>query len=153
MPPITSLLNIDGFELEDISGLDPIVFKVRYRLALECVHCQNPFLRIKDTFYRQVRHESFGARKVYLYLKTHKYLCKTCGRYFNDRFPGILPYRRSTQAFRKEVFEKHHDGICQKLLSNRLDIAQATVRTLLPGLLSPQTYPKSKPTLPPGLGH
>lgn len=127
MPPITSLLNIDGFELEDISGLDPIVFKVRYRLALECLHCQNPFLRIKDTFYRQVRHESFGARKVYLYLKTHKYLCKTCGRYFNDRFPGILPYRRSTQAFRKEVFEKHHDGICQKLLSDRLEIAQATV--------------------------
>lgn len=127
MPPITSLLNIDGFELEDISGLDPIVFKVRYRLALECLHCQSIALRIKDTFYRQVRHESFGARKVYLYLRTHKYLCKTCGRYFNDRFPGILPYRRSTQAFRKEVFEKHHDGICQKLLSDRLDIGEATV--------------------------
>ena len=30
MPPITSLLNIDGFELEDISGLDPITFKLRF---------------------------------------------------------------------------------------------------------------------------
>lgn len=127
MPPITSLLNIDGFELEDISGLDPIVFKVRYRVALDCRHCQSIALRIKDTFYRRVRHESFGTRKVYLYLRTHKYLCKACGRYFNDRFPGILPYRRSTQAFRKEVFQKHHDGICQKLLSDRLQIGEATV--------------------------
>lgn len=127
MPPITSLLNIDGFALEDISGLDPITFKLRYTLPPSCPHCLNFELRIKDTFYRWIRHESWGKRKVLLYLRTRKFLCRSCGRYFNERFPGILPYRRSTEAFRKEVFEKHHDGICQKLLAKRLGIGQATI--------------------------
>jgi transposase len=38
-----------------------------------------------------------------------------------------LPYKRSTEAFRKEVFIKHHDGICQQTLSSRLRIGAATV--------------------------
>lgn len=135
MPPITSLLNVDGFELEDISGLDPICFKLRYMLPSSCPHCFGFELRIKDTFYRWIRHESFGVRKVYLYLRTRKFLCRSCGRYFNERFPGILPYRRSTEAFRKEVFFKHQDGICQKTLASRLGIGQATIERWYHSLL------------------
>ncbi len=127
MPPIVSILGMEGFEVEDFHGINPIVFKVRYLLAGDCIYCQGKDLRLKDTFYRRIRHESFGLRHVYLYLRTHKYLCRLCGRYFNDRFPGILPYRRSTQAFRKEVFERHHDGVCQSTLSQRLLIGQASV--------------------------
>lgn len=127
MPPITSLLNIDGFELDDISGLDPITFKIRYTRPPYCIHCASNELRIKDTFYRWIRHESFGIRRVLLYLRTRKFICKLCGSYFNERFPGILPYKRSTEAFRKEVFDKHHNGICQKLLAERLGIGQATI--------------------------
>jgi len=135
MPHITSLLNINGFELEDISGLDPITFKLRYVVPPVCLHCQSNDLRIKDCFYRWIRHESFGSRRVFLYLRTRKFLCNTCGRYFNERFPGILPYRRSTEAFRREVFLKHHDGICQKTLASRLGIGQATIERWYHSLL------------------
>jgi transposase len=135
MPQMISLLNIDGFELENISGLNPIIFKIRYVLQANCPHCHSNDLRIKDTFYRWIRHESLGARKVYLYLRTHKYRCNTCSRYFNDRFPGILPYRRSTEAFRREVFYKHHDGICQKVLADRLGLGQATIERWYQSLL------------------
>ncbi len=135
MPHITSLMNIDGFELEDISGLDPITFKLRFSRPARCPHCEARDLRIKDTFYRWIRHESFGARKVLLYLRTRKFLCNSCGRYFNERFPGILPYRRSTEAFRREVFFKHHDGINQKLLAERLGIGQATIERWYHSLL------------------
>ena len=134
MPQITSLLNVDGFELEDISGLDPITFKIRYTLPARCPDCSNGAVRIKDTFYRRIRHESLGRRKVFLYLRTHKFLC-ACGRYFNERFPGILPYKRSTEAFRKEVFYKHHDGICQKTLAYRLGIGHATIERWYQSLL------------------
>ena len=136
MPPIVSILGIEGFELEDIHGLNPIVFKVRYLVARICIRCQGNELRLKDTFYRLIRHESFGVRRAYLYLRTHKYLCKTCGKYFNDRFPGILPYRRTTQAFRKEVFQNHYDGVCQKTLSDRLLIGQASVERFYRDCLS-----------------
>jgi transposase len=135
MPPLTSLLNIDGFELEDISGLNPITFKLRFTRPALCPHCQATDLRIKDCFFRWLRHESFGIRKVLLYLRTRKFLCNSCGRYFNERFPGILPYRRSTEAFRREVFFKHHDGICQKLLAQRLGIGQATIERWYQSLL------------------
>lgn len=136
MPPIVSILGIEGFELEDIHGINPIVFKARYLLAQRCIHCQGGSLRLKDTFYRMIRHESLGTRQVYLYLRTHKYLCPSCGRYFNDRFPGILPYRRATQAFRKQVFQSHYDGVCQKTLSERLDIGQASVERFYRDMLS-----------------
>ena len=127
MPPIVSILGIEGFELEDIHGIIPMVFKVRYLLATSCIHCHAQDLRLKDTFYRWVRHESLGTRHTRLYLRTHKYLCRQCGRYFNDRFPGILPYRRTTQAFRREVFQRHYDGVCGKTISERLLIGQASV--------------------------
>ncbi len=127
MPQADSILNLYGFEIEDISGPDPLVLKVKSTLSVECPSCSSADLRIKDTFWRFVRHESMGLRSVYLHLKAHKYRCKECGRYFNSRFPGILPYRRTTEAFRKEVFYKHHDGISQKTLSDRLSIGHATV--------------------------
>jgi transposase len=130
MPPITSILGIDGFYVEDIYGTNPIVFKVRYELPASCPDCHGSNLRLKDTFYRWIRHESLGVRRTCLYLRTHKYLCRDCARYFNDRFPGILPYKRSTQAFGREVFEKHYDGICQRTLSQRLFVGQATVERI-----------------------
>ena len=127
MPLVDSILNLAGFELEDISGLNPVVLKLRYTGFVQCIHCSGTSLRIKDTFYRWIRHESFGFRSVYLYLEAHKYRCLSCGKYFNSRFPGILPSKRSTEAFRKEVFYKHLDGISQKTLSDRLEIGHATV--------------------------
>lgn len=127
MPQANSILNLYGFEIEDISGPEPLILKVKHTLPVECPHCNSSELRTKDTFWRFVRHENFGLRSVYLHLKAHKYSCKRCTRYFNSRFPGILPYRRTTEAFRKEVFYKHHDGISQKTLSQRLAIGHATV--------------------------
>ena len=127
MPQANSILNLYGFVIEDISGPDPVVLKVRSTLSVECPDCSSQDLRIKDTFRRWIRHESMGLRSVYLCVKAHKYQCKSCLRYFNSRFPGIMPYRRSTEGFRKEVFYKHHDGISQKTLSQRLSIGHATV--------------------------
>ena len=135
MPLVDSILNLHGFQLEEISGLNPVILKVRYTEAPECVHCGAMDLRIKDTFWRWIRHESLGSRRVWLHLKAHKYFCRSCSRYFNSRFPGILPYKRTTEAFRKEVYEKHRDGICQKTLSERLGIGDATVERWFQALL------------------
>ena len=127
MPLETSILNIYGFQVEKIEGRNPVVVSVHYSMPTQCPHCQGKMLRIKDTFRRRIRHESFGSRKTFLDLKTHKYLCKTCGRYFNQRIPGLLPYKRSTEGFRYEIFQKHHDGICQSKLSDRMTIGSATI--------------------------
>ena len=146
LPLENSILNVAGFELEEISGLNPVVLKLRYKIPASCRHCLGFNLRVKDTFYRWIRHESLGARHVYLYLRTRKYLCRSCGKYSTERFPGILPYKRSTEAFRKEVFWKHHDGICQKTLAHRLGMGQATNERWYHSLLELKlTRPQNNP--------
>jgi transposase len=56
-----------------------------------------------------------------------KYRCLDCGRYFRARVPGLLPYRRSTEMFRREIFEDHRDGISQQQMRKTRRIGSATV--------------------------
>ena len=62
-----------------------------------------------------------------LHIRSHKYQCMRCGKYFNLRIPGVLPRRKSTESFRMEVYEKHHGGISQSLLEKTHGISHATV--------------------------
>jgi len=76
---------------------------------------------------RVLRHSSFGLRPCLLILETHKYRCVPCGRYFNQRFPGIGRWRRSTEPYRRQIFVQHHEGISQKTLAARERLGSATV--------------------------
>ena len=92
-----------------------------------CPECSGTRLRKKTSFIRKVRHFHIGDTHLQLHLHSHKFKCLGCGKYFNQRFPGILPRKRSTEPFRRDVFQKHHDGITQKTLSDRFKIGEATV--------------------------
>jgi len=82
---------------------------------------------MKDAFVRVLRHANFGTRPAYLHLESHKYRCRTCGRYFNQRFPGIGKSRRSTEPFRRQIYQAHHGGISQRTLGERERLGSATV--------------------------
>jgi transposase len=127
MPLEYSILNLDGYEIEDISGINPVIIKAKFIAKVFCPDCHGFNLRKKDTFKRTIRHESIGDRKTYINIKTHKYSCKTCGKYFNQQLPGVLKWHRSTEGFRREVFEKHNHGICQKTLAEKLNLGTATI--------------------------
>ena len=62
-----------------------------------------------------------------LHLKSPKYHCRECGRYFQHRFTGIKPRFRSSEGYRLEVFEAHHGGVTQAKLSRTHNISPATV--------------------------
>jgi transposase len=62
-----------------------------------------------------------------LFIRSRKFLCLLCKKYFNLRIPGVLPRKRSTESFRQEVYEKHHGGISQRFLSRTHGIGAATV--------------------------
>lgn len=74
-----------------------------------------------------VRHQNWGLRPVFLDLEARKWLCLQCGRYFRDRFPGILPRQRASEAFQEIVFRDHRDGINWSCLGRREGIGAATV--------------------------
>lgn len=92
-----------------------------------CPHCGSGRLRNKGRYERQVRHEDWGLRHCVLHLEAGKWQCRECGRHFRQRFPGILPCQRSSEAFQRMIFRQHLDGINRSRLGQREGIGAATV--------------------------
>lgn len=104
-----------------------VTIAVEYRGTVKCPHCECTCLRRKDSAIRRPRHECLRQRHTELELTTHKWLCHGCGRSFWERFPGLLPRKRATEAFRRSVFQDHWDGINRSRVAQRMGISSATV--------------------------
>jgi len=127
MPQWESIVHLPGFHVERVEGLNPVEMEVRYTEPARCPRCGGDRLRVKAQYLRRVRHESIGFRPCFLLIRGRKYFCRTCGRYFHERYPGIYPYRRASEGFRLEIFQKHRDGICQSTLAQQNRIGSATI--------------------------
>jgi len=92
-----------------------------------CLHCGAEKLRIKATYQRTVKHTRQGNQVMILHLRTPKYHCQQCDRYFRHRFSGIRPRYRASEGYRMEVFETHHGGVTQAKLSRTHRISPSTV--------------------------
>jgi transposase len=114
-------------EIENAEGVDPVIYHVSYRGEVCCPGCQSVRLRKKEPYERRVRHVGIGLRKAWMILKGYKYRCDACHKYFRQRFPGLLPYQRSTEPFREQVCQDHWDGISQSRVAQRAGIGPATV--------------------------
>ena len=146
------ILNLPDYEVLNIEGNSPVIITARYRGRVQCPDCAGTNLRKKDRFVRRLHHESIGVRTCFLHLEARKYACLECGRHFHQRFPGILPYRRSTEGYRREVFEQHRDGICQTQLARRGGIGTATVERWFHDLLERKVAERRSAVCPRVLG-
>jgi len=117
---------LDGVEYE---GEFPLIFKIRFSKKFEvCPHCgRGEKLRKKTRYERKVRHHNIGEKAVLLKIRGHKFYCRNCQRYFNQRFPGILPRRRYTESFRREIVNQHDKGIPQSILGKWRQLGAATI--------------------------
>lgn len=75
-----------------------------------------------------MRHENWGLRRCVLELRGAKWQCRGCGRYFRERFPGIQPCQRASEAFQKKIFRDHLDGINRSRLGRREGIGAARLK-------------------------
>ena len=90
MPHDETILGLPGYEIKEIwrrQGM--ICVSARYTGPIRCVHCGSRDLRKKALFTRRLRHESWGMRPCELELEARKFHCRSCGKYFNQRFPGV----------------------------------------------------------------
>jgi len=128
MPPKHDpIIGLPDFKIVRAEGSKTVQFTVQYVGQNRCPHCGAADLRIKDTFTRKIKHHSLGLCLSELFVRTHKFYCRRCDKYFSQRLPGILPRKRATEIFREEVAMKHHHGHSQKDLAQFLAIGQATV--------------------------
>jgi transposase len=153
MPHEAEILGLKDYEIKDIQrDGQRVMIQARYTGPVSCPRCAGTRLRHKDTFIRKLRHESWGLRHSHLHLEAKKFHCLDCGRHFNQRFPAILPRRRSTEPFRQEVFRDHFDGICRKRLAQRQRIGTATVERWFHDFLGREAAKLSGETCPSVLG-
>lgn len=152
MPWEESLLHLPDYCLEEMEGYDPVTIRVRFTGKITCPKCEQATVRKKARYERRVRHENIGQRKVWLHIKLHKYYCRRCMIYFHPRLPGIQPYRRATENYRKQVVRDHEDGICQSRLAKREGIGSATVERWYHELLDVKQREKKNRLCPRVLG-
>ncbi len=106
-------MGLPGFEVTEIGatfeGRLPSVSRVRYVRYVLCALCGSSDLRDRGRRVRHLRHESIGERCCVLELETRKLRCRVCMKTFWQRFPGILPGKRSTEPFRRMVAHQHFE--------------------------------------------
>ena len=122
------LLGLPGYQIIGVEWKSGEVrISARYTGPKSCPHCGAHRLRDKGCYRRRVRHENWGLRPCRLEVEGRKLHCLECGRHFRERFPGMLPYQRASEAFQKTIFQQHLDGINRSRLGRREKIGAATV--------------------------
>src|SRR6185437_15332426 len=122
------VLGLPEYEISDFGISEgKIRISARYLGVRSCPHCGNERLRNKGRYKRRIRHEDWGLQHGVLELEACQWKCRQCGRYFRDRFPGILLRQRSSEAFQKMIYRHHLDGINRSRLGRREGIGAATV--------------------------
>ena len=137
MPPeAQDILGLPDLKHEQTNyGNRKILIYGSLRRRPSCPRCQSQHVRIKASFNRTLRHTRLGNELVLVRFTSHKFHCQGCKRYFNLRLRGTLPKRRSSEAFRLDVFERHHGGVTQKHLSDTHEISHATVERWYQGFI------------------
>ncbi len=92
-----------------------------------CPCCGASWLRSKGRYERRVRHLDCFGHPSKLVIQCRRYRCVACAKSFVQPLPGIRPGRRSSEPWRRAMFERHHDGICASSLAQREGLGQATV--------------------------
>jgi transposase len=127
MPRKDNILNLPGFSIKKLTNYSPMYIDVSYRRKSGCVYCGCKRLRKKSKFTREVKHELIGHRPTILRFVSYKFRCYHCKKYFNQQFPGIGKYQRSTERLKAQVFNQHTNGMDQKAISKLFKIGKATI--------------------------
>jgi transposase len=122
------LLGLPGYQMTGIEWkCGEVRISARHAGPISCPHCGAAKLRDKGRYTRRVRHENWGLRPCVIELAGRKLRCLACGHHFRQRFPGIQPCQRASEAYQKMIFRDHLDGINRSRLGRREAIGAATV--------------------------
>ena len=127
MPLHEPIIGLPDFKIISTRGNKTIEIAVEYTGEDACIRCGSISLRKKESYDRRLKHHCIGIQKSVLLVKTHKFYCRDCGKYFNQRIPGVQPYQRATELFKDQVALKHHGGASKRVTSQFMGVGSATV--------------------------
>lgn len=127
MPKNDLILNIPGLKVTRIRRSLPLEMDVKISGPIICPRCQSTTYRKKCCIVRRIRHENFGKRSTYLYVRSWKYLCKQCSHYFRPLIPGVRKWQRASDGFKSQVCQTHQMGVSQKELADQWFLSCSTI--------------------------
>ena len=121
-------IGLAGYEVHEIDRKIDVIVKASFdKRPPHCVRCGSSQLVSKGPYSRAVCHlDSFGYRSKML-IQLRRWKCNQCGRCFVPSLPGIRPGHRSTEPFRRRIYQDHHDGICASVLARREKLGHASI--------------------------
>ena len=146
------ILELPDFVIKECSGRHEVTLRVSHGGDLCCINCGSARLRKKCKRIRQIRHLSFGDSNSTLHVESIKFVCLDCGKYFYQRYPGIMPRARSSEPFRKQVYLQHIGGMSQRTLSHRHKISPASIERWTHTFLNLEDSKQDRSCLPRVLG-
>lgn len=154
MPPSIHepIIGLPDFKIISYRGCKTVEIEAEYIGKRQCPHCCSSRLRKKDSFLRTFKHHAIGLNKSVLMLKTFKFQCYDCKRYFNQRFQGINPYQRVTEPFKEQVGLRHHHGTNKRVTASDLGVGEATVERYYHRYLTLQSNESKNASCPKVLG-
>ena len=120
------ILGLPEMAITKVVSMSPCVVEVRRTGEDRCPHCGGTELRIKDSFWREIKSYRVAVNPVRLRIRCHKFRCEHCGRYFNTRLPGVRPWSRATELLKKSVFLEYNKGISNKDIAELQGVSVAT---------------------------
>jgi len=128
MSPVDLQLTLPGYRIVrwESNSLMRIYLEV-LDTPRSCPCCAGVRLRSKGRYERRARHLECMGHPSEVIVTCRRYRCWDCAVSFVQPLPGILPYRHSTEPYRNQIFERHHDGVCATTLGEREGLGPATV--------------------------
>lgn len=136
MPLHEPIIGLPDFKIISVYGTKTIEIEAEYIGPRQCPHCQCARLRKKDSFMRILKHQLIGIQRSLLQVKLHKFQCRNCHRYFNQRVQGVQPYQRVTEPFKEQVALRHHGGVSKSRAAQEMGVGAATVERYYQEFLS-----------------
>jgi len=121
-------IGLGGYQIESIQRRgDYLIEASREQRPESCPHCRSRHLVSKGPYKRRARHlDAFGHRS-HLHILLRRWQCRHCERSFVPDLPGLRSGHRSTEPFRRKVYQDHHDGICASRLARREGLGAASI--------------------------
>ena len=154
MPPSVHepIIGLPDYKIISYKGSKTVEITAEYVGIRQCPYCQCRRLRKKDSFNRVLKHHSIGINKSILIIKTFKFQCYECRRYFNQRFQGINRYQRVTEPFKEQVGLRHHHGTSKRVTASDMGVGEATVERYYHRYLTLQANESKNASCPKILG-
>lgn len=130
MPDLKVILQLRDFQIVRITILRIIEVLAIYggpRPSF-CPHCEKKsYFHLKDHVERTFLQTTVNRRVVKVRASIRKWKCLLCKRTSSDRLDGVLPSKRASEIFRRQVFTEHEQGISKKALSLSKRVSEGTI--------------------------